>query len=162
MESLSFARTLAAETIQKAKMKYKVQYDRKAKPDRYRIGEWVLIKFPSEESGKQRKLSRPWHGPYRIMNLTDTDITAIRIYFPEDGSIKVHQSRVSPCPVGFPAGYYWYGGKKQGSGRPPKCLERVLQSQGVELDNRQIERVMDQRSKMLRVVMMSMCQWIVM
>ena len=72
-------------------MKYKVQYDHKAKPDRYRIGEWVLIKFPSEESGKQRKLSRTWHGPYRIMNLTDTDITAIRIYFPEDGSIKVHQ-----------------------------------------------------------------------
>jgi len=30
------------------------------------------------------------------MNLTDTDITAIRIYFLEDGSIKVHQSRVSP------------------------------------------------------------------
>lgn len=59
MESLSFARTLAAETIQKAQMKYRVQYDRKAKPDQYRIGEWVLIKFPSEESGKQRKLSRP-------------------------------------------------------------------------------------------------------
>lgn len=68
------------------------------------------------------------------MNLTDIDITAILIYFPEDGSIKVHQSRVSPCPVGFPAGYYWYGGKKQGPSRPPKWLERVLQSQGVEFD----------------------------
>jgi len=36
MESLSFARTLAAETIQKAQTKYKVQYDRKAKPDQYK------------------------------------------------------------------------------------------------------------------------------
>ena len=99
MESLSFARNLAAETIQQAQMKYKVQYDRKAKSDQYRIGEWVLVKFPSEESGKQRKLSRPWHGPYRVMSMTDTDVTAIKIYFPEDGSIKIHQSRVSPCPV---------------------------------------------------------------
>ena len=118
----------------KAQMKYKMQYDHKAKPDQYRIGEWVLIKFPSEESGKQRKLSRPWHGPYRIMDLTDIDVTAIRIYFPEDGSIKVHQSCVSPCPVGFPAGYYWYSGKKQGPGHTPKWLEQVLQSQGTELD----------------------------
>ena len=61
------------------------------------------------------------------MSLTDTDITAIRIYFPEDGHIKVHQSHVSPCPVGFPAGYYWYGGNKQGPGRTPKWLERLLQ-----------------------------------
>jgi len=60
-------------------MKYKVQYDRKAKPDQYRIGEWVLIKFPSEESGKQRKLSRPWHGPYRVISLKEADITAIKI-----------------------------------------------------------------------------------
>ena len=62
----SLCRRLAAETIQKAQTKYKMQYDCKAKPDQYRIGEWVLIKFPSEESGKQRKLSKPWH-PYRIM-----------------------------------------------------------------------------------------------
>ena len=64
---------------------------------------WVLIKFPHEESGKQRKLSRPWHGAYLIMSLTDTDHTASRIYFPEDGPIKVHQSHVSPYSVRFPA-----------------------------------------------------------
>ena len=28
--------------------------------------------------------------------------------YPEDGDIRVHQSRVKPCPVGFPAGFYWY------------------------------------------------------
>ena len=42
------------------------------------------------------------------MKLTNTDVIAIKIYFPEDGTIKVHQSRVSPCPLGFPAGCYWY------------------------------------------------------
>ena len=108
--SLSSARQLVVETIQEAQRKYKVYYDQKAKADRFRLGEWIL-KFPHEESGKQRKLSRPWHGPYRIMKLTDTGVTAIKIYFPEDGTIKVHQNRVSPCPMGLPAGCYWYGEK---------------------------------------------------
>jgi len=51
MKSLPLARSLAAETIQKAQGNYKMQYDHKAN----RNGEWVLIKFPHEESGKQRK-----------------------------------------------------------------------------------------------------------
>ena len=79
MLSLSSARQLANETIQETQRKYKAQFDRKALPDRFQVGEWVLIRFPHEESGKNRKLSRPWHGPYRIITMTDTDITAIRI-----------------------------------------------------------------------------------
>ena len=120
MLSLSSAQQLANETIQEAQRKYKAQFDRKAQPDRFRIGEWVLIKFPHEESGKNRKLSRPWHGPYRIITMTDKDITAIRIYFPKDGSIKVHQGQVTKCLMGFPAGFYWYGDKKQGPGHLPR------------------------------------------
>ena len=63
MLSLSSAKQLANETIQEAQRKYKAQFDRKALPDRFQVGEWVLIRFPHEESGKNRKLSRPWHGP---------------------------------------------------------------------------------------------------
>ena len=37
--------------------KYKTQYDRKATQHKYQIGDWVLVRFPNEESGKQRKLS---------------------------------------------------------------------------------------------------------
>lgn len=88
---LSSAQQLANETIQEAQRKYKLQFDGKAQPDRLQIGEWVLIKFSHEELGKNRKLSRPLHGPYRIITMTNTDITVIGIYFPNDGSIKVHQ-----------------------------------------------------------------------
>ena len=38
MLSLSSARQLANETIQEAQRKYKAQFDRKAQPDRFRIG----------------------------------------------------------------------------------------------------------------------------
>ena len=41
---------------------------------------------------------------------------------------------MSPCPVSFPAGYYWCGGRKQGPGHPPKWLERILQNQDEKLE----------------------------
>ena len=104
--SLSSARSTAAECIQKAQAKYKAQYDRKATSRTYRPGEWILVKFPCDESGKQRKLSRPWHGPYRVVSTAGPDVTAQKVYFPEDGQIQIHQSRVSDCPPGFPAGVW--------------------------------------------------------
>ena len=64
--SLASARDIAAKAVQAAQKRYKRQYDKKVQPVTYRVGEWVLVKFPAEESGKMRKLSRPWHGPYRI------------------------------------------------------------------------------------------------
>jgi len=127
--SLSSVRQLAVDTIQEAQKKYKAYFDCKTTAERFRLGEWVLIKFAQEESGKQRKLSRPWHGPYRIMKLTDTDITAIKIYFPEDGTIKVHQSRVSPCPAGFPVGCYWYRDKHQGPSHLPRWVALLFEEQ---------------------------------
>ncbi len=43
---LSSARKLAAETIKEAQSKYKRHYDRKSRPTTYKLGEWVLIRFP--------------------------------------------------------------------------------------------------------------------
>ena len=64
MLPLSSAQNLAAKSIHQAQQNYKTQYDRKATHHHYRIGDWVLTRFPHEESGKQCKLSRPCHGPY--------------------------------------------------------------------------------------------------
>ena len=116
MLTLSTAMQSSLESINHAQIKYKTHYDRKAAPEKYRVGDWVLLRFPSEESGKQRKLSRPWHGPYRIISANDTNITAGKVYFPRDDLVKVHQSRVKPCLQGFMAGYYWYGNKRKGPG----------------------------------------------
>lgn len=115
--SLAMARKLAAESIQKAQGKYKAQYDKKAKPADYRVGDWVMVHFPQEESGALRMLSRPWHGPYRIQRCYDPDATVVKVYFPQDGGIQVHQTRIQHCPD-IPVGFYWYGGKRSGPGRP--------------------------------------------
>ena len=86
----------------------------------------MLIRFPSDKSGKQRKLSRPWHGPYRVMAHSPTNVTAVKVYFPREEPIKVHRTRVKPLPDGFMAGYYWYGGKRKGPGRPPCWVDNLL------------------------------------
>ena len=65
---------------------------------RPRAGDLVLFQFPHKESGKNRKLSRPWHGPYRVIRCNESDVTVVKQFFPEEGNIQVHQLRVCPCP----------------------------------------------------------------
>ena len=121
--SLSTARSLAAESIRKAQEKYKALYDHKTAPVHLQVGDWVLVKFPHEKVGNNRKLSRPWHGPYRIVS---RDVTIVKEYSPQDKQIRVHMSRVTPCPSTFPAGYYWYGTRKHSPGHPPKWVQKLL------------------------------------
>lgn len=126
--SLSSARKLAAEAIHQAQKKYKGDYDKKTLPRDYRIGEWVLVKFPADETGQMRKLSRPWHGPYRVTEQNNPDVTVVKVYRPQDGAIQVHKTRVTPCPAAFPAGYHWYGNRRSSPGRPPRWVDRLLRN----------------------------------
>ena len=128
--SLSTARSNAALCIRRSQAKYKKGYDRTAKETQYRVGQWVLVRFPCEETGKNRKLSRPWHGPYRIVAINDPDVSVTKVYFPNEKSIQVHQSRVCLCPINYPAGYYWYGGRQQGIGRHPSWIDRLEPNDG--------------------------------
>ena len=124
--SLSSAREHAVSSLKEAQKRYKKQYDKKARTVPLRCGDWTLIHFPQDESGKQRKLSRPWHGPYRITAINEPDATLVKVYFPEEGPIQVHLSRVCPCPPLLPAGFYWYGGNRRCPGRVPQWVDRML------------------------------------
>ena len=84
--------------------------------------------FPQDEVGKTRKLARPWHGPYRVLRNEIPDVTCVKVYFPQHGAVHIHQSRVCCCPSEFPAGYFWYGGRRKGPGRPPKWGDTLLDS----------------------------------
>ena len=93
---LSTVRELAANSIKKVQAKYKRIYDQKSTTYSVKVGDWVLL--PQEEVGKLRKLSRPWDGPYRVVSRVDPDITATKVYYSDDNPIRVHLSRVTPCP----------------------------------------------------------------
>jgi len=105
--SLATAKTTAAKAIRKAQARYKKHYDRSACLADYRVGDWILIKHPQEETGKKRKLSRPWYGPYRVTRRDDPDITAVKVYFPEEAEITVHQMRVCHCPCNCMTSLMW-------------------------------------------------------
>ena len=125
MTGLTVARQLAAETMLKAQKKYKKYYDRGTELNPVHKTDWVMIKFPHEETGSGRKLSRPWHGPYRAVEVTPTGVVAEKVYEAQDGTIQVHLNRVTKCPPVFPPGYYWYGARRKGPGRPPKWLDSL-------------------------------------
>ena len=124
--SLATARVDAAESIRKAQKHYKKQHDKQAHQVKLKLGDWVLVYFPKDDTGRNRKLSRPWHGPYRVLQIRDPDVTVCKVYFPEHGNIQVHQRRIQQCPMEFPAGYFWYGGRSVGPGQPPEWVERLL------------------------------------
>ena len=131
VQNLSSARTLAAKFIQKAQQNQKDQHTSSSK---LKVGDWILIHFPHEESGKYCKLSRLWHRPYRIISCNNPDITAFKIFIPSDPPVQVHQSRVNRCPLSFPNDFYWYGGKRSKPGRPTKRIQKQLDAIDAQMD----------------------------
>ena len=70
-----------------------------------------------------RKVSYPWHGPYRVVEVTNTGVMAQQVYNSEGDQIHVDFHHVSRCPPNFPAGYYWYIEHRYGPGWPLKWIE---------------------------------------
>ncbi len=124
--SLSSARELAGRNSQEAQRKYKVQYDKTADSKDYRVGDWVFVHSPQDETGSLRKLSRRWYGPFWILTVEDPDVVLTKVFFPQDDQIRGHQTRrVQPYSSQLPVGFYWYGPKRCGPGRPPKWVDRL-------------------------------------
>jgi len=65
-------------------------------------------------------------------------VTVSKVYFARDGQIQVHQSRVKSCPPHFPHGFYWYGNKRRGPGRPPKWVAQILDEQTEILEESEV------------------------
>ena len=125
---LTSARNLAAQAIQKAQERYKRNYDQRSTytTTPFRVGDWVLVHMPQDESGLQRKLSRPWHGPFRIISISDPDVLLTKV----KTARRRFTSHVLKCAhPKFPGGFFfWYGGRRWGPGRPPRWVSEVMGS----------------------------------
>ena len=84
-----FRTKIGSTSIQEAQKRFKYYYDKSAMSIQYSVGDWVLVKFPHEETTRLGKLSRPWHGPYRVVAVNDPDITVVKVYFPQAKSIVI-------------------------------------------------------------------------
>ena len=62
----------------------------------------------------------------KIERIVHSDITAVKVYYPKEGTIQIHMNRVVKCPLRFPPGYCWYGNKRRGPGRPHKWIDKLV------------------------------------
>ena len=97
LSNLSTAWKLAKENLQKSQWSQKKQYDRTAKKASVRIGDRVMVHMPAESQGKDWKLCRPFHGPYRVLSVTPTNVEVRLVDAPTDEPIFVNLNQVHLC-----------------------------------------------------------------
>ena len=130
--SMAKAQKLALENIRKAQRKQKEFYDRASVNPKYRVGDRVMIYMPGDVAGKDWKLARPYHGPYRVISLTPTNAEVQLIEKPSDPTLFVAISRLR-CYPEIPSDASWTGRhkkakRKRRSGRIPERLTPPTQN----------------------------------
>ena len=128
--SLANARECARQQIQQSQKKQKLYYDRKSKDPEstYRVGDRVMVYMPSEVTGKNRKLARPYHGPYRIVAVTPTNAEVKLIERASEPSIFVAIDRLRKCYPELPD-RCWTGRKQS---RKRRSKRQTVTSPSVE------------------------------
>lgn len=89
----------AKQNIAKAQKHQKKFYDKNTKEHSYQVGDRVMVYMLHENSGKQRKLAPPYHGPYRILEVTSNGVCIRPVDHPEQEPIRVNIDRVTKCPT---------------------------------------------------------------
>ncbi len=69
----------AKKEIEGAQAAQKRQYDHAAKDPKLRCGDRVMVYMPSEVQGNDRKLARPYHSPYRVVNVMPTNAEVVLV-----------------------------------------------------------------------------------
>ena len=111
--NLTEAWQLARQNIKQAQRKQKQQYDRHSKIPKFQVGERVFVYMPNAKQGKNWKFAKPFHGPFRILELTHTNASVRRVDKPQEHSIFVSLDRVRHCPEELPSGETWFGTTKK-------------------------------------------------
>ena len=71
-----------------------------------------MVYMHYEQTGKNQKLSRPYFGPYRVLEVHTNGVTVQPVDHPNDKSIRVNLDRVTLCLVELPD-ESWLGRKRQ-------------------------------------------------
>ena len=95
-EKMRKAWTLASECIAKAQKLQKLQYDKKSTTtaQEFSVNDRVYVKTPKPRAGLSPKFQMPFHGPQRIVELTDTNARVVLENKPRSKPVLVHLNRV--------------------------------------------------------------------
>ena len=110
---------LAKQNVKKAQKRQKKYYDRKSKTPQFRVGGRVFVYQPGAIQGKAWKFSRPYHGPYRILELTDKNAKVCPVDQPQATPTFVSLDRIRHCPDDLPD-VSWLGKTQRRTRRRPQ------------------------------------------
>ena len=122
LANLSTAWQLARDSLKLSQTAQKRQYDRSSRKVSIRPGDRVMVHMPAESQGKNWKLSRPFHGPYRVLKVTPTNVEVRLVDRPGSESIFVNLGRVRLC---YPeqGNSVWKGYKRRKIANNPRGAE---------------------------------------
>ena len=95
---------IARKNIQQAQISQKKQYDKGCHPVSVEVGDTVLVKVPPKF-----KLDRTYHGPYRVYEVTGTNVKVKPVSTPDVEPRTISLQQVSKCKGNFSANQFWYG-----------------------------------------------------
>ena len=84
---------LAQNNIKRAQKRQKAYYDKQSKPPRFKVGDRVFVYMPAAKATKAYKFARPFHGPYRIIEQSDTGVVVRPLDKPAE-PIRVAYNRI--------------------------------------------------------------------
>jgi len=99
---------IAHKSITKAQARQKKYYDQHTKTPTLKVGDRVMVFMPNETKTKEHKLSLPYHGPFRIMEVQGNCVLVRPVDRPEDKPILVSLDRTTLCPAELPD-HSWLG-----------------------------------------------------
>ena len=94
LTTLKKAHELAMESICKTQEKQCRYYDGQSTNPTFQVSDRVMILMPSKTIGKNRKLARPYHRPYCVINVIQTNAEVQLIEHPSAVSIFVALGRL--------------------------------------------------------------------
>ena len=122
---------LARQCIRKAQKKQKDYYDQKGRPANFLVGERVFLFKPADKTGHARKFARPFHGPFRVVDLDSNTAKIQRIDRPEEETVLVALDRLRHSPSEVPE-LYWPPDRRKsrkGKSTTSKGVEEELVSE---------------------------------
>ena len=132
---------IASENVKIAQSRQKKFYDRNAKQKSILVGDRVT---PQEATGKNWKLARAFHGPFRVLSVTPTNVEARLVDKPDHPSIFVSRSRVRQCYEEL-ADVSWSGHDSVRKRGKVKTQSPTVRDTTVESENRPLTRLQAQR-----------------
>ena len=93
------------------------------------VGEHLFLYKPAEKTGESRKLERPFHGPYRVLELDTNTFRIRRVDKPHEEPILVALQRLRRYPEEIP-NEFWPPDKSRKSRSSPGMSRQLRPSPG--------------------------------